>query len=223
MIVVAIITILVSILLPGLRKARMSAKVAVCLSNESQIGRANIMHCKDNNGDFPLSSMVYEKGTHVYRRNNVFYNVGALHTYFENGNEFKGEVFYCPTRSKSPMYDIYNILPLKGGSMYWGNSAGEWRGDYMTRCNIDFRKGSVPNMYKTEPGITVNADFWYKTGAPGYPLGFGEFFHGGIENGVSALFMDGSAAIRRPGAAPFVDVSNRNNIEQVYRDFFDRK
>ena len=52
LIIVAIIGILLSLLLPSLRKARDKAHIAVCMSNLSQIHKANAMFLKDNEFKF---------------------------------------------------------------------------------------------------------------------------------------------------------------------------
>ena len=53
LVVVAIIGILASLLLPSLSKARSSARRAVCLSNEKQIGLAMAMYREDNQDYYP--------------------------------------------------------------------------------------------------------------------------------------------------------------------------
>ena len=50
LIVVAIIGILVSLLLPSLGRARYTSKLAVCKSNQSQIGKILFLIAKENNG-----------------------------------------------------------------------------------------------------------------------------------------------------------------------------
>jgi len=52
LVVIAIIGILASLLLPNLRKARDKAKLAVCLSNLSQVGKASSLYLKKNNGKY---------------------------------------------------------------------------------------------------------------------------------------------------------------------------
>ena len=49
LVVIAILGILVSLLLPSLRKAREMAKRAVCLSNQAQIARVQTLSATQNN------------------------------------------------------------------------------------------------------------------------------------------------------------------------------
>ncbi len=53
LVVIAIIGILVSMLLPSLTQARRAAKMAVCKSNLSQIGKSGIAYTVSNNSRFP--------------------------------------------------------------------------------------------------------------------------------------------------------------------------
>ncbi len=53
LVVIAIIAILMSLLLPVLSKAKESARRAVCMSNQRQIGVAMIEHAGDHNGRYP--------------------------------------------------------------------------------------------------------------------------------------------------------------------------
>ncbi|HEY1686421.1 MAG TPA: prepilin-type N-terminal cleavage/methylation domain-containing protein [Tepidisphaeraceae bacterium] len=54
LVVVGIIALLISILLPTLSRARKQANIAVCMSNERQIGLALVMYTQDNQGWLPL-------------------------------------------------------------------------------------------------------------------------------------------------------------------------
>ena len=49
LIAIAVIGILVTLLLPSLRKSREHAQIAVCMSNQSQIAKAVFLYCSKNN------------------------------------------------------------------------------------------------------------------------------------------------------------------------------
>jgi len=55
LVVVAIIALLISILLPSLRRAREQAKAVVCAANDRQIGQAMATHLTESKGTYPAS------------------------------------------------------------------------------------------------------------------------------------------------------------------------
>ncbi len=57
LVVIGIIAVLISMLLPALQKARFSAKVTACGSNQRQIYAALVMYANDNNGFLPGSAI----------------------------------------------------------------------------------------------------------------------------------------------------------------------
>ena len=65
LVVFAIIAILISLLLPALGKARGSAYLAQCLSQEKQISTALMMYTFDNEKYFPLSYERYSWDDHI--------------------------------------------------------------------------------------------------------------------------------------------------------------
>ena len=61
----AIIGILVSILLPKIRKARKVAELTVCATNLKQLGNATALHLQDNNGFYPNTGGAWSAGQKV--------------------------------------------------------------------------------------------------------------------------------------------------------------
>ena len=86
LIVIGILAILVSLLLPSLSRARESAKIAVCLSNQSQFYRASISYATKNDRFFaPVRSQtvayMYDNsstGSKIYDNFVVAFNLGDL-------------------------------------------------------------------------------------------------------------------------------------------------
>ena len=208
LIVIAILGILISILLPSLLNARRKAKIAVCLSNKSQIGRGFYKYGHDNNGKLPQSSMVVSSyGTHVYYKWSSAWNVGGVYKYVDPD----GHMFYCPTRSTSPKWGTVNILPFKDDALHWSQLGSDRRADYVYRYYIDNTFQRI-SLHKHDSRMAISADFWFRS--------FGTYFHGGVKNGVSTLYLDGSTSISRPG---FVTISDGNHsaLAQIWEDEFD--
>ena len=109
LIVIAIIGILVSLLLPSLKSAREKTKIAVCMSNQSQLSKATTLHTKDFNGLFVNrtgSSSRYPGGLHDDR------NYTSVDYDLDWGKKFEdylvgftieegAEVFFCPSQPKN--------------------------------------------------------------------------------------------------------------------------
>ncbi|MCM8530033.1 MAG: type II secretion system GspH family protein [Lentisphaeraceae bacterium] len=96
MVVIAIISILMSILLPSLTDARMRTQSAVCKSNLKQVGIGTMSYVNDNNGY--LLSSAYKNAPHNYWRKQL-YNTwhGVQFTHQQNDPTLTQGVFKCPT------------------------------------------------------------------------------------------------------------------------------
>ena len=129
LVVVAIIAMLVSILMPALRRARDQAKLVVCHSNLRKIGLAIAYYAADFDGWLPgtmLGSTLYPY--HVYRAPHPEYPMAAYRLYL-------GETFGIPVGigkwtdtahnlAMCPAYDYFNH-PVKAQiprCWYWSMS-----------------------------------------------------------------------------------------------------
>jgi prepilin-type N-terminal cleavage/methylation domain-containing protein/prepilin-type processing-associated H-X9-DG protein len=122
LVVIGIISLLVSILMPALSRARRAAQSAACLSNLRQVGQAVFMYTVDTKGRLPYS-MTGVASTDPFStfRDKVFWNALILGGYFpviavqsvqtDRGDSFAGvqivAVLKCPgednqTRSAHP-------------------------------------------------------------------------------------------------------------------------
>lgn len=104
LIVIAIIGILITLLIPSMRKAREATKNAVCLSNFKQMSLATYVYAVEHNRNLPASF----NGDSM----NPPYWYGAILPYIENDNEWSTRIYQCPTVE----YTGENELPRNYGS-----------------------------------------------------------------------------------------------------------
>jgi len=117
LVVVSIIALLVSILMPALRKARFQARCVVCLSNQRQIGLAMIIYASDNDDRLPYHNA---------------WNPPIVQQLGRGGNDLRPllepyavnpEVFYCPGFSHGASIGLnWGIMP------YSPDDVGGWCG-----------------------------------------------------------------------------------------------
>lgn len=101
LVVISIISILTSMLLPSLKKAREKTKRAVCLSNLSQMHKCNMMYGDDNNSIMPPGNAVvnYNIGiisTEFIRNSGVHESYGLAYLYRQSYLD-TADAFYCPS------------------------------------------------------------------------------------------------------------------------------
>lgn len=104
LVVVAIVSLLVSLLLPALARARDSAKTVVCLSNMRQMAIGTVMYTHDNHDFLPSVGMSH--GSHMVDEQGSWFRL--LEKYCKTS-----EIYRCPC-DRSPWWD----QPLPGGTRY---------------------------------------------------------------------------------------------------------
>lgn len=205
LVVIGIISVLISILLPALNKAREAAKKIACASNMRQIGQAIMMYAQDNRSWMPpgLSSSVsyggngsgYTAPIHVLGNSMSSYAGLTLllpYPWRWSGIGTAGylpnpDVLFCPSdvwslNHRGPSY--YN--PSVQGFALYAGYAGSGSYGY-TSYNYFFFIGrgvnpSAPNVF---PDLTTGAPFDY----PRYRLDQ-NYFHDGRSASSTAILSD---------------------------------
>jgi len=139
-IVIAIIGILVSLLLPSMKKARYNAQLAVCLSNTSQIGKGLTAASMTNDNKWPHrdvkpgASFVFN-----YRQVNKFDNIPSYEDYID------GSLMACPLSNYETEWDKTASYQFKSYVIFsgWKYSATSQymkfnRGDTLVYNNNEF-------------------------------------------------------------------------------------
>lgn len=185
LVVIGIITILISILLPVLNKAREQAKSVVCESHEKQILTAYMMYITDHKGATP-----------------IFPGVGD---YFPGGTPFLRSMAYymvpTPGRAGSGVirYDRGALWPYMATGLHYtdlstsktpvGPPPEVLYGVFNCPSDTDFRH--VMNFAKIDKAVSVLRNFTYSWNAsfrsdPPKPLGTGNpALYGNDKRGVS--------------------------------------
>jgi prepilin-type N-terminal cleavage/methylation domain-containing protein/prepilin-type processing-associated H-X9-DG protein len=99
--VIAVITLLISILLPAIQKVTEQARQMKCASNERQIYMAMMMYSQDNKGRLPIPPGVGETNTSWMftcpSEGIISYSTGSLWPYLEANPGARFDAYNCPT------------------------------------------------------------------------------------------------------------------------------
>ncbi|MFW5803109.1 MAG: DUF1559 domain-containing protein [Verrucomicrobiota bacterium] len=168
LVVIAIIAILAAMLLPSLQRARESARSAVCLNNQKQIGVAFELFAGDHDGYMPNDEeFCHGEATGHDGRSNRLHNVQfwpRIYTYFQSGPEYQPasqDFIFSQLRDKVELFQCPSNDNPTGGGWYWGygwggsdysmpvtqtsvSSGGNWR-DAMKRAN--YRLDRLPTSH----------------------------------------------------------------------------
>jgi prepilin-type N-terminal cleavage/methylation domain-containing protein/prepilin-type processing-associated H-X9-DG protein len=178
LVVIGIIALLISILLPALKKARDSANTTKCASNLRQIALAIISYANDNKGRLPPS--VVNPGDLIYPKGWFWSNelVGQNYIPSVKGVDAAGKpnygesAFYCPAGiDEDAGFSGFDALTPRAGKNQqyvlknWPTSADCVRTFY--GLNSITHEGSTASS-SAMPGKSVDAAFaWYNGKDPG--------------------------------------------------------
>lgn len=211
MTVVAIIALLLSLLMPAVRRAREVAYVAACASNEHQVTLAAISYANDNYGAVPLGyvSKGQRSGNYYLAHNGgPVCMFGLLYTSQELTN---ARAFYCPAATMggiaSASYYQKDFGP--SGNLSWTAVDGDnavrcttalrpsvyWHDTGSASWTIEYQEGvdefkSIPRVQQL--GRRAIFSCAYPRYAPYGLLHFG--------NSANVAFMDGSISVVGPTA-----------------------
>jgi len=164
LVVIAIIALLVSILVPSLRKARDLADRAVCVSNMRNLGTAVLMYPADSNGALPVYTLSpYAHTTTPWPLYSSFIPITAASGQWRSGlgltydGEYMGtsRIAYCPSEVKWARQSFGPSPP------WWASTTGgapekEWK-DIPGRLNSSFMyRWAAPNPYGEMAGVSLN-------------------------------------------------------------------
>ena len=228
--VIAIMSILVTLLLPSLKKAHEEAKVSVCASNQSQIYISLVTYSQDNSSYMPWVKD-YTGGQWTTRTGGG--KVRSLGLLVE-GNYLKNtEVFYCPGWTHPVVqYDTKVSSGKYGGWPAPGNSFPSkytWTSyAYRHYPNTGHPDDGSPSLLKNSNTTAVLADHWTKRADNdfGWDQGSGRFTHYTGDRYVTT-FLDGKVGLTHDKTQSLILASIKHtkiyNIEDGWRIFFDKK
>lgn len=163
---VAVITLLISLLMPGLSLVRETARRVVCASNVRQVGLGLAMFADDNRealpavnltGGFGLDEPQYQQSMRVRLAPQEWDGLGLL---WSGEYLSSGQVFYCPSHTGEHPYAAY--------AAQWSGADGEIFGNMQYRFRRP-REGAVtlfasPGLALLSDGLRTRNDFNHRVG-----------------------------------------------------------
>lgn len=191
LVVMAIISIIASILLPALTQARAMAKSSSCLNNKRQIAQAGMAYLEDYNGYYPLACDPLNMEIPNWSDNYNAYMGGK-----GKRDEViirKPKVWGCPALAKwdtlsTAGYANHGRIIL---NITYLETANPKFGSYVKNSRVTNVSTQPLTMECVQKQYFVNLTYWYFTNLVPYNESL-EFRH---NQGMTMSFCDGHAAI----------------------------
>ena len=157
LIVVAIIGILLSILLPSLSKSREVARMAVCMSNQSQMGKRIFQYSNENNFKLPPykqgGNLTFGHHTRHFNETSNWSTRRNLAFLWESQNDLNLDTqpLYCPSqKNKAFMFETYY-----DGSKLRSAAVFTWSSRLRVGYNYNIRRSGATwqPFYEKSPDI----------------------------------------------------------------------
>jgi prepilin-type N-terminal cleavage/methylation domain-containing protein len=175
LVVTAIIAILAGVLMPALRRARIQANSAACMSNLRQLGEALIIYADNSDGYVPTSSMFYENRCWI----------SLMKPYYVNP-----DVLIC--REDEEPFVLETLTPPISGS--YGYSVDiAWSG----RRLASFRKQSRILVFADSEGPHINNDKMLPPEMGKSMTGLDDQWALGYRHNVNFVALDGHVENRK--------------------------
>lgn len=192
LVVIGIIAILIALLLPALRKAKLAAQQVQCLSNLRQIGQATIMYANDHQGELPHRYGTWYAPHTLRDLAGGDLNESLVDRYLGG----QRNVMFCP----GPLYAYANpqhVWTPEEPSDYTVNNVGYAYFHTPGRASYVITSNPLPNrMSRIKSGYALWGCLTLIEHAPRPKVWFGHSEPGVVQQpkGMNSVFADGSAA-----------------------------
>lgn len=217
MVVIVVISILITMLLPALSRAREKTKRAVCLSNLNQCHKANVSYGTDSDDSLPPGNAVLDARQGV----NSVYRVATKMAFgaaipFDQGYLSSADVFYCPSWTHP-----YMKKNKRNGNGSYGGYTDEGypkpSHHYMTSFNyrgVFAGEVRAPSLSKDDASVPYMGDHWCRD--------WGKYVH--TRDGYNILYLGGQAKFNYDRSQTVfvtaVDQANHALQDQFWDTFF---
>ena len=204
LIVVAIISILLSMLLPSLGKAREKARRALDVSYNAQLSRASLLYSNENDKYFPQRSQGADI-LHNLKASGVDLNEIFINPYL--GENMRSQIMFCLSSSsdvRGPEHDKYDgdTSTGSGSTSTWDYSTRQYynlwdypgHSDWVIPGEAADYKPDLRTVLKADSGTALWGCLTLKLNNSSKWLAHGKAIESGNPEGAANALVDGSAS-----------------------------